>query len=171
MNNACLTNSTITDDIEILQQKSSFRKDTARRKRRRNVSFSGVDIHEHYYILDDNPSCSEGPPVTISWNFIKLVPMTVDDFEAYKRPNRTMRDFKMSTSERISLLLQSGHTMDQLLTREHIFEFDKRDNNDSSRKMFRPKTFLGTSRLLSRFVRPVNRSKSKTKPFSGSPRE
>ena len=166
-----MIHSTSTNDIEILQQKSSIRIDTARRKRGRNVSFSGVDIHEHYYMLDDNPSSSEGPLLTISWNFIKLVPMTVDDFEAYKRPNRTMRDFRMSPSERISLLLKSGHTTDQLFKREHIFEFDKRDNNDSSRKMFRPKTFLGTSRLLSRFVRPVNRSKSKTKIFSGSPRE
>mmetsp|Transcript_28005 Transcript_28005/g.32295 ORF Transcript_28005/g.32295 Transcript_28005/m.32295 type:complete len:111 (-) Transcript_28005:334-666(-) len=97
------------NDCNISRENSTIRENIVRRNRTKHVSFADVDIHEHYYIIGDSPSCSEGPPCTLSWTYLKLMSMTVNEFEKIRPPIHSRDDFKMCRAERIGLLLQSGY--------------------------------------------------------------
>eukprot|EP00814_Leptocylindrus_danicus_P018274 CAMPEP_0116013702 /NCGR_PEP_ID=MMETSP0321-20121206/5872_1 /TAXON_ID=163516 /ORGANISM="Leptocylindrus danicus var. danicus, Strain B650" /LENGTH=166 /DNA_ID=CAMNT_0003483279 /DNA_START=376 /DNA_END=876 /DNA_ORIENTATION=+ len=57
----------------------SSRKHIIRSKK--SVSFSTVQVRVHEFDLGDNPSCSSGPPLTLTWKYFLEFSSCIDKFE------------------------------------------------------------------------------------------
>ncbi|EEC48049.1 predicted protein [Phaeodactylum tricornutum CCAP 1055/1] len=72
---------------------------------KRNIEFKELHIREYARTLGDNPSCSSGPPVSISWEFdpeTKII--SVDEYEDTRPPRRTHFEMILPRDLRQSML-------------------------------------------------------------------
>jgi len=56
---------------------------------RRSLGFASVEIREYSRTVGDNPSCSSGPPVSISWEYNVVGEISLDDYEDTRPPRRS----------------------------------------------------------------------------------
>lgn len=56
---------------------------------RRSLGFASVEIREYSRTVGDNPSCSSGPPVSISWDYNIVGEISLDDYEDTRPPRRS----------------------------------------------------------------------------------
>eukprot|EP00592_Proboscia_alata_P023828 CAMPEP_0194408714 /NCGR_PEP_ID=MMETSP0176-20130528/6486_1 /TAXON_ID=216777 /ORGANISM="Proboscia alata, Strain PI-D3" /LENGTH=157 /DNA_ID=CAMNT_0039208873 /DNA_START=68 /DNA_END=541 /DNA_ORIENTATION=+ len=131
-------------------------------KEKKTVSFSEVYIQEYFFILGDNPACSGGPPSTISWDYRSYLPISVDEYESSlrRRRKRSKRDFKLSSRERLAILLRSGHSLNQIMAMAALIESTKKDRIQSIKESSRPKILSSASRLVHRIVKAKRRTRS-----------
>mmetsp|Transcript_16418 Transcript_16418/g.23359 ORF Transcript_16418/g.23359 Transcript_16418/m.23359 type:complete len:257 (+) Transcript_16418:69-839(+) len=85
-------------------QRSQIFAKSATRRRSPKVSFGSVQLREYPIILGDNPSCSYGPPVTISWDYEEFDSIKIDDYEELRGERRTMSEMMMNYYHRKHLL-------------------------------------------------------------------
>jgi hypothetical protein len=80
-------------------------------KKKKAVTFHEIEIIELAFVMGDNPSVSDGVPLTLEWIAQKRIVMTVDFFETY-RPARcpTRRQLRLGETCRMNILLDSGYT-------------------------------------------------------------
>ena len=62
-------------------------------RRRRRVAFGRIEIKEYPYQLGDNPSVSDGAPLTIAWEPQSTTVFEVESYEAY-HPSSARRRVK-----------------------------------------------------------------------------
>ena len=76
-----------------------------RRRSKRRVAFSRIQIHEHNRIMGDNPSCSEGAPLTIGWEVVKESTYELEYYEAYNPSyeRRKKEHFKLNVTARSAM--------------------------------------------------------------------
>mmetsp|Transcript_24309 Transcript_24309/g.27999 ORF Transcript_24309/g.27999 Transcript_24309/m.27999 type:complete len:157 (+) Transcript_24309:55-525(+) len=117
---------------------------------KKSVSFSDVHIHEHFLILGDHPSCSRGPPSTMSWEYICLNPISIDDFENNQLRKRSKKEFRTTGHERMAMLLQNGHTLSQIMTSMTLVDLKKKERWQTMNECSRPKLLSSATRLISR---------------------
>mmetsp|Transcript_14579 Transcript_14579/g.14777 ORF Transcript_14579/g.14777 Transcript_14579/m.14777 type:complete len:157 (-) Transcript_14579:424-894(-) len=117
---------------------------------KKSVSFADVHIHEHFLILGDHPSCSRGPPSTMSWEYISLNPISINDFENNQLQKRSQKEFRTTGDERITMLLQNGHTLSQIMRSMTLVEINKRERLQTMNKCSRPKLLSSAARLIYR---------------------
>ncbi len=57
---------------------------------RKSVRFENVEIREYDVVLGDNPSCSNGPPISLGWGYDgdQQVHLPLDTFEQYRDGKR-----------------------------------------------------------------------------------
>ena len=79
---------------------------------KKSVSFSHVQIREYAITLGDNPCCSNGPPVSLGWDYSDAGIASVQVHPCPKR--RTLPELLLSYAERRALLLRAGYTQFQL---------------------------------------------------------
>jgi hypothetical protein len=84
---------------------------STRPKKKKYVKFHKIEIIELAFAMGDNPSVSNGVPLTLEWVAQKRTVMAVDFFETY-RPTRcaTWKLLRLEESSRMSILLESGYT-------------------------------------------------------------
>jgi hypothetical protein len=79
---------------------------TGYRRKKTKVWFNRIQINEHCYELGDNPSVSDGAPLTISWKSQNRMVFEVEYYEIY-RPSSERRGVKsglhLSASQRARL--------------------------------------------------------------------
>jgi hypothetical protein len=77
-----------------------------RRRRKRRVVFGRIEIKEYSYMLGDNPSVSDGAPLTIAWKSQRKVVFEVEYYEAY-HPSPVRRGkttgLRLSVSQRAEM--------------------------------------------------------------------
>mmetsp|Transcript_581 Transcript_581/g.1485 ORF Transcript_581/g.1485 Transcript_581/m.1485 type:complete len:270 (+) Transcript_581:593-1402(+) len=56
---------------------------------RRGLQFGNVQIREYARTVGDNPSCSSGPPVSISWEYNEVGEIGIIDYEKTRPPRRS----------------------------------------------------------------------------------
>jgi len=69
-----------------------------------HVSFSQVEIRKYGLTLGDNPCCSYGPPVSLSWVCYSEDKIDLDSYELNRGPRRTLRELFMNYYERKNIL-------------------------------------------------------------------
>jgi hypothetical protein len=79
---------------------------------RTNVSFCSISVREFPLAPGDNPSVSDGPPITLEWDHSAEYNDTVDNFECMRlncrrRPNQ----MKVPQAIRIHMLVEFGHSL------------------------------------------------------------
>ena len=80
------------------------------------TSFSTVEIRLYSRILGDNPSCSNGPPLTIDWEYNKdnVIQLSLDNFEYMRMDRLEGPDLVLSREEREEMLAKLGYTRSQI---------------------------------------------------------
>lgn len=84
----------------------------------RVVRFDSVVVREYEIILGDNPSVSDGAPISLGWNYTSMEPIELDDYEImqiYSKASRPSRCFMMPSSQRTSLLRNAGFTEKEIV--------------------------------------------------------
>lgn len=88
-----------------------------------HVHWGTTEIRSHAVILGCNPSVTRGPPLTIEWDAQGTRIMSVDDFEADRKPPRPEFALKKSSTERKTILKEAGFSSEEFkLVQEYIDE-------------------------------------------------
>ena len=82
---------------------------------KRNVSFGNMQIRQYNVTISDNPSCSHGPPIQLSWEYDKgkEIIVSVESYEKSRttdgdNPRREHDQLLLSFHERHFLLMKQG---------------------------------------------------------------
>ena len=69
-----------------------------RRRNKRCIAFGRLEIHEFPIILGDNPSCSDGAPLTVGWTRVHHMVFDMEYYETYNPSEGRRRKDKMKLS-------------------------------------------------------------------------
>mmetsp|Transcript_26083 Transcript_26083/g.47314 ORF Transcript_26083/g.47314 Transcript_26083/m.47314 type:complete len:174 (+) Transcript_26083:320-841(+) len=88
----------------------------------RRCSFSTISVREYDQTVGDNPSCQEGAPIALGWNYAERKSICVDEFEkARKTQRKTKRsDLLLGVVERRNMLVRNGTTIMEILHAERL---------------------------------------------------
>ena len=81
----------------------------------RNVCFSDVSFRFYTCQLGDNPTCSVGPPISLSWTYITDISISVDKFEKTKKHPRKLDELIIPAFTRIKMLRRNGYSLQEIL--------------------------------------------------------
>eukprot|EP00934_Nitzschia_sp_Nitz4_P005736 Nitzschia sp. Nitz4//scaffold116_size91068//5492//6342//NITZ4_004945-RA/size91068-augustus-gene-0.50-mRNA-1//1//CDS//3329533539//5726//frame0 len=70
----------------------------------KRTSFDSVVIREYGRTIGDNPACSSGPPLCISWDYNVLGKVKLNEFERNRPPRRTNFEMVIPRKEREEML-------------------------------------------------------------------
>ena len=84
-------------------------------KKTRSVSFGHIHIREYNTELGDNPSCSDGPAITISWKYCDVLSSDVEEFEERRPPRRSNQQMIIPSSTRIDILTEVGYSLKEII--------------------------------------------------------
>jgi hypothetical protein len=70
----------------------------------KHVSFTSLEIREYKQVLGDHPCCSQGPPVSLGWDYTESPKVTVERYEATRARRRSKTDLKLSFEDRRDIL-------------------------------------------------------------------
>jgi len=79
-----------------------------------NVSFHTIEIREYVQLLGDHPSVSNGPPLTIGWDYHCNDPIPIDIYEIKRGRPRMANELVMSTFLREKVLMNSGFSREEI---------------------------------------------------------
>jgi hypothetical protein len=78
----------------------------------KSVSFGNIEVREYPMVLGDNPSCRDGLPVSLGWEYAQLFLMDVDDYEDDRPRRRCLGDLVLSWMDRRQILKQVASIQD-----------------------------------------------------------
>ena len=128
---------------------------------KKSVSFNQIHIREYVMDLGDNPSCSNGPPLSLTWEYVELGSVDLRKFEEMRPVRRALDQLIIPMYVRERMLLKSGYS-----------ELEIRDAVDSVNvcKMQRAKSANPLSIKLDNILFRANRKlKSRLRLCSKSP--
>jgi len=71
----------------------------------KNVEWDKIHIREYARTVGDNPSCSSGPPLSISWEYNKeTIVLTIDEYESERPPRRSQYEMVLPRDVRFTML-------------------------------------------------------------------
>lgn len=80
------------------------------------VNFSHATVRLHSMILGDNPACTDGPPITISWHHNKEFTYAIPHYEAECQNDmrKVPNDLQLNSEERINILQNRGFSYGEI---------------------------------------------------------
>jgi len=97
------------------------KEDASKRRIRRRVSFSDLQIREYPRTVGDHPGAlgRDGPPVSIDWKHVEEHKVSVDEYEARRQPRRSKEQLIIPGFRRRQILMQEwGCKYDELKVAE-----------------------------------------------------
>eukprot|EP00536_Pseudo-nitzschia_multiseries_P010997 jgi/Psemu1/326264/estExt_fgenesh1_pg.C_3550005 len=91
--------------------------DSAVQRQKASLQFSKIDIREYTRTVGDNPSCTNGPPVGISWDYISIGDVDLDEYEKTRPVRRDRSEMVLPRYMREDILKYECH-----LSRREITE-------------------------------------------------
>ena len=78
-------------------------------KHHNRVKFAKVNVREYSVSLSQNPSCSEGPPIELGWDYREPPPVCLYQYEEERQPHRrrNLHDLILSDTIRRKMLLET----------------------------------------------------------------
>jgi hypothetical protein len=86
----------------------------------KSVRWSTIEVHSHELVLGDHPSAVEdgGPPLSIGWNSVSSIELSIDDFESERGPERRREgDLIVPAEVRHRRLLEQGFSQSEIKDR------------------------------------------------------
>lgn len=78
---------------------------------KKQLSFASISIREYPVLIGDNPSVSEGVPLTIGWEHETETDYGLDDYESEHRAEpKPLSDMKFSPEERTEIAKNLGYS-------------------------------------------------------------
>lgn len=72
----------------------------------KRISFNDVSIREYGLTVGDNPSCSSGPPLSLTWEYIETHSTNLEVYERIRGPRRDLYDLIMDRDDRQEMLVE-----------------------------------------------------------------
>jgi len=110
------------------------------RKKSRSVLFDTIHIREYQVTIGDNPSCKDGPPITLHGNFHNSYVVGLEDYEKSRKERKCRRDMFIDSEVRMDLIQKNGCTKKEIYARMTAV---RRAQNQRQRTI----TFLPISRF------------------------
>lgn len=133
---------------------------------RRTVSFHSLHIREYDQILGDHPCCTEGPPLSLGWNY-RHTPISVllDEYENSRPPRRTRHKLRMGGDTRRNILITAA-ICDKApnVTQEDV----KRDVRRAERKLNRQRVNRRANDLFFHPIQSQQQQQQLTDPTTDS---
>ena len=82
---------------------------------RKSVSFNQIHVRQYVLDLGDNPSCSKGPPLAMSWNYDDIGSVDLEEFEKNRPTRRHSENLIMPLATRLSILSDIGYSPLQIM--------------------------------------------------------
>eukprot|EP00934_Nitzschia_sp_Nitz4_P001885 Nitzschia sp. Nitz4//scaffold101_size76361//60999//63026//NITZ4_005611-RA/size76361-processed-gene-0.22-mRNA-1//1//CDS//3329532185//1885//frame0 len=95
----------------------------ARRSRSKSVVFGSVTVREYERSVGDNPAVSSGTPISLGWDYIHLLDVAVDIYEAtVRKPGpRSRKDFFLTPHQRFHLLMDEWeHSVHDIINAKNL---------------------------------------------------
>jgi len=109
----------------------------------KRVAFNTIEVREHDLTLGDNPSCSNGPPVSIKWEHNNSYKMSLDDYEDERGSRRDQHEMRIPREVRLHLIKKDGvsrrEIRDVIVENKKIKEQNRKNkvqNQNSAREKF-----------------------------------
>ena len=77
---------------------------TTTRSFKHSVSFDKVQVHEFSQWLGDSPSCSEVPPIALSWDCVHTRVLKINDYEYNRGHWHSEQELIICVQQRINVL-------------------------------------------------------------------
>jgi len=89
----------------------------------KSVRFSSVEVHYHGLLVGDNPSVTEGPPLTLDWNVQETKTFSsLEDYETNQQPHRIpLSAWEAPASSHTASLSSSSSQPRRLEAEERLF--------------------------------------------------
>mmetsp|Transcript_29097 Transcript_29097/g.44694 ORF Transcript_29097/g.44694 Transcript_29097/m.44694 type:complete len:750 (-) Transcript_29097:89-2338(-) len=101
--------------------------DEPERKINRKVYFSSIEVREYNVVIGDNPSCTDGTPISLDWSYSPADEKSIDMYEATRiRPRRTRRNMLLNCYERRDLLFRFGYSLSDIERVEKEIDRERR---------------------------------------------
>jgi hypothetical protein len=116
-NEAARTNNSILKHTSHYGHKKKKETDNKKKKKReKKIRFSTIEMHCHPIELGDNPSVTDGAPLTIGWQAFETITIPVDEYEK-SNPSRNRRpehELVLSSKVRSNRLKKEGYSRHDL---------------------------------------------------------
>lgn len=136
----------------------------AQKNHNQNIKFGTVGIREYGRTLGDNPSCSSGPPVSISWDYNVLGEMEVEEYEETRPARRSQMEMVLPRKLRFDMLRHEWN-----VSQKHIAEAVRRNVRTKSQRRTTVNNLGKASKveqLVESFSRKLKRTLTLQKPVS-----
>ena len=88
-------------------------------RRKNSIRFSTIETRQFNRTLGDNPACTEGPPISLDWDYIDAGSIPIDEYEAKRFPRRSLEELFLSTFTRRRIMSANfEYTIKELETAE-----------------------------------------------------
>mmetsp|Transcript_9666 Transcript_9666/g.11160 ORF Transcript_9666/g.11160 Transcript_9666/m.11160 type:complete len:200 (-) Transcript_9666:123-722(-) len=133
---SCMKSEEEIEIVTVTQKKN-------KKEKKSTVQFSTVHIRDYSLCLGDNPSVSQGPPISLDWYYDNETWYDIDDHEKQKQ-GRGGAPCCVPPKERLNLLKQIGYSQKELT--EAIRRVEK-----SKKQHFRTRKWLQKTDLIRSF--------------------
>lgn len=100
--------------LKIRTQRASLDQPYKSKSAEKVVQFSMIEIHSHVVQLGDNPSVSQGPPITISWEAFDSQILPLDNYENNKPMHRQRQELLIPRFVREDWLREQGFSRGEI---------------------------------------------------------
>mmetsp|Transcript_1480 Transcript_1480/g.1592 ORF Transcript_1480/g.1592 Transcript_1480/m.1592 type:complete len:247 (+) Transcript_1480:124-864(+) len=125
------------------------------------VTFNTVKVREYPIILGDNPSVSEGPPLSIDWVYIDVDEFDVEEYETTRPSRRGTPEMNIPASIRIDTLKRSGFTTKDIYQRVKEVKQVKQRRLETTTMLYRSDMNENIEKTKRRFSNIFSKKKKK----------
>lgn len=123
----CIKVRTLKESLPTQQQQNQ----TPHTDVKQPIRFSTIEIREYPRMLGDNPSATQGPPVTIDWIPTRTYSLSVDEYEQSRPRNKIMITPR---SVRREWLREEGYSRGEMKEAEQIAVNVRKGREDSMKE-------------------------------------
>ena len=127
------------DEIEALRIRRRLRmsSSTTGLENSLSVSFNTVKVREYPIILGDNPSVSEGPPLSIDWHYEDVDEFEVEEYESTRPPRRVTNEMNIPAGIRSKILMRCGFGLKEIAETVKKVQNAKRNRIETNTLLYR----------------------------------
>jgi hypothetical protein len=142
-----------TNSIVKISRRSGLKKQkNQRRIKTTGVCFDLVEIRFYERVCGDHPSCASGPPLSLGWDVLECISLSVEQFENDRSAMGSIRDFRLTAHERRKMLIHWGVSYSMIATAVRQSNHIKRQRRTTVNNL---RTFDGWEEAVENVTRSV----------------
>mmetsp|Transcript_49606 Transcript_49606/g.57922 ORF Transcript_49606/g.57922 Transcript_49606/m.57922 type:complete len:163 (+) Transcript_49606:129-617(+) len=103
------------------------------------VGFANVIIREYEVALGDNPSVSQGPPLSLGWSYNEMSPVDLEKYEEMRGIRRETYQMAVPVSARVAILVKEwGFSTEEVEQTSRQCQKVKKGRMNSARQVTSP---------------------------------
>ena len=116
----------------------------------KKVEFGSISIRRHPLVIGDNPSVTSGAPLQIGWKVMSEATHSIDLYEHLQeqKGRRSRRELRFPVDVRSQILIDSGHSVEEICDATFMVLTIQRQRKESSRDAKCDRQTGGWRRLL-----------------------